>query len=574
MPERHGRDRTAFVLFAVACVLYAIGVTWGLPYADTREHLDVWSPDDVSPLAPLTEIHNIVAGAGPDRFLLYPLFHHFVLAVCYAPYVGWLLVSGGLSSPIPTYPFGLADPVAVFRILTLIARTVSIAMAAGTAVIAYRIGLTLWDRRTGVLAYALCGLQYPMVYYSKTGNLEVPVLFWTSLGLLVYARILVSGVSVGRAGALGACAALAAATKDQGAGAFLLLPLVLAPMLWRSRHTGMTVRPGCATDREVPGATKAPEPRTDGCVRSWRPAMVLLASGSTVYAATSGLAVEPGRYVAHLRYLVSREDHFARFERFVDWYPTSFAGILDHLADVATSQMLIVGPVVLGLALVGLADATRRRPRRVAFALPGLSHLVAFVLPLGYFYLRFTMPITFVLGVFAARGTGRVLDSVGRRRLVAGAIVCVVLAWPATRSVDLVGAMLRDSRYAAADWFADHAGASVGHFGSVGELPRLTGDTTTVRLGPDADALSDLRRARPDLILMQPDWTSPPGAVRSGWCPPEFYAALQDGALGYDLVARFEGCCLTGRQLLDYPSVSPPIEVYARRDWWESRGRR
>ena len=50
-------------------------------------------------------------------------------------------------------------------------------------------------------------------------------------------------------------------------------------------------------------------------------------------------------------------------------------------------------------------------------------------------------------------------------------------------------------------------------------------------------------------------------------CPPEIYQSLLDGSIGYRLVRHFQTPPLipwVRRPPLDYPSVNPPIRIFAR----------
>lgn len=533
------RTRTAGAVFLVVFCAYLPAVWWGLPQAEAAERVDVWATDDIAPLAPLTEVYNTFFQASDDRFLVYPLAHHFLLSLAYAPYLVGLKASGGFDTPNAVYPFGLADPATAFRVLTLIARLISLLMAAGIAVIAHGIGRTLWDRRSGLLAATFCAAPFPMFYYGKSANLEVPMLFWMSLGLLAYARLLVRGITVRRAAALGACAALTAATKDPGAAVFLLMPLALVPL---ARH-------------QAPGTVRA---------FIWRPATALLVSGLGIYALASGLLFDPGRYLAHLRYLFSADDHFARFARFVSWYPYSLPGLAQHLAAIGRALFWYLGPLLLFVAALGIWEARRAR-RHLAMLLPAAGYLLIFLLPLPYFYDRFALPLVFLFALLAARGAA-LLGARFASRSARTRLVVVLLAWPLVLSADLTYQMLRDSRYDAQHWLRHYTTAeqTLAHFGTAGELPHLPEGVDTLRLPPDDAAFAALQRARPSLVIILPDWTSRRGAPHSGWCPPAFYQGLHDGTLGYTFAARFETPSLIRRQLLDYPTVNPPIEIFVR----------
>ena len=541
MPSVLGRWRSEITLWLLGILAYAPGLWWGLPVADRRGRVDVWSPDDIAPLAPLTELYNVVVGAGQDRFLLYPLFHHGLLLLCYAPYLLALVLTGRLAAPSPEYPFGLADPVVAFRTLTVIARCVSVAMAAGIPVIAYRIGLALWDRRTARAAFVLALVPYPMWYYSKTANLDVPVLFWSAAGMLAYVLIVTRGSTVRRFGWLGAFAALAAATKDQGAAVFLLLPVVLLPLHVRTWRAGRVSAVG--------------------------PPAALLGVGGLVYGVASGLALDPSRYLAHLAFLASPERRNRAFQAYVHWYPPTPAGVLELLLDVGAAIVWFVGPLAVVAAGLAIAWAAVVRHRAtLALTVPAIGHAVTFLVPIQYFYVRFAMPIMFIVSVLAARGLTLALSRTPSR-LGRAALLAVVLSWPAVLSGDLVVQMLADSRYEAARWLARHAVRTdrVAHCAPLGELPHLDPEIETVRL-TSGSAFASVAALRPELIIVQPDWMSAPEEPHSGSCPTAFYAALEDGTLGYRRVASFHTPSLISRRLLDYPSVNPPVQVFARGD--------
>lgn len=555
-------SRTAVVLFVAACLAYLPGVTWGLPEAIDAERVNTWAPDDIAPLAPLAETFNTFVRASPDRLLRYPLFHHFLLTLAYAPVLLWLVLAGRFRQPGGVFPFGFTDPVAAFRLLTLIARLVSIAMAAGVGVAAYRIASMLWDRRTAIVAAVASLSVYPMVYYAKTGNLDVPVLFWTSLGLVVYVRMLVDAVTIRRAAALGAFAALSAATKDQGAAAFLLLPLVLVPLHWRAVGRGETT--------------------------TWGPPAALLVAGLGVYAVASGLVFDPERYLAHLRFLADPDVRNRPFASFVTWHPLGAAGVAALMSDVARSQYWFLGPVALTMAAIGFGASVTERPIAAALVVPAVSHGLTFLVPIQYFYVRFAMPIAFVVGIFAARGVTTVIDQIARARrrgrpqkgsvaqdfspggVLSALVIVGTLAWPVVLSGDLTRQMIRDSRVEAAQWLAARLtkGQRVAHFGTARILPHLPASVATLALPPGTEAFATLARERPEVVAILPDWTSPAGVDYSARCPVEVYLALSQGTIGYRLARRFQAPALITRRLLDYPSVNPPVQIFLRADLW------
>ena len=114
-------------------------------------------------------------------------------------------------------------------------------MSAGIVVSAFLTAKTLWGLTAGTIAAVFVMLMYPMFYYGRTSHVDVPALFWTSLALLVFARVLKEGLSVRRAIWFGLLAGLAVATKDQSYGILLCLPLAVLPGSFRAaREQGLT----------------------------------------------------------------------------------------------------------------------------------------------------------------------------------------------------------------------------------------------------------------------------------------------------------------------------------------------
>src|SRR3984893_2975006 len=186
----------------VALLLYLPGFWWGIPYPTAPDRAHSWAVDSPMPLGPIADVYNLFRPQ-PDRNLGYPLMHSFLVDAAYTPYLIYLRLTGRMDHPSPAYPFGLADAVGELRAMALIANLLSVLMAVGIVIAAYDAGRVLWDRTTGLLSAAFTMLSFPMFYYSRTGNVDVTVLFFTALALNVFARCLASGFNPSRAVWLG-----------------------------------------------------------------------------------------------------------------------------------------------------------------------------------------------------------------------------------------------------------------------------------------------------------------------------------------------------------------------------------
>ena len=543
--------RRVLVAFGLAAVaLYAPLVGWGLPHANAADRTKTWATDEILPLEGLAEMRSTFLSPAPDRNFGYPLWHYFVVSAAQAPYLGGLYLSGGLEAPSASFPFGLRDPVRALEVLTVIGRLVSVAMAAGIVIASCLFAGTLFGHRAGVVAAALTLTSFPLVYYGRTGNLDVPALFWSALGFVVLARMLFDGASARRAAWLGLFAALAVATKDQAVALFV--PVCVAPFV-----------PGFAPPRDTGGRARA--------------FAVFVGCGLAAYVAATGMLIDPRRHLAHLEALLFAPQSLTSADAYFSPAPSTLAGTWTLAAASATGlAQWYTWPVLLAAA-AGFILAVRRNRRHALWLLPLVVTFLAVVRPVGVAVLRYYLPMTLFVDAFAALALVR-LAAIGAApyRLAVAALVALRLAM----GLDLSYAQWHDTRYAAGEWLRARLrpGERIEYFGVTDKLPALAAATSSRRVlgrerwlgerGPGAAMRRDLADDGPELLIVIPDWTSGSGREHSADCPPEVYAALLDGSAGYELVAHFPPPTLVarpfGRARLDSPSVAPPVRIFAR----------
>lgn len=547
-----------------ALALYFPASWWGAPHATAADRVQSWGVDDATPLGPLAEAHGLFVPSS-ERNLGYPLLHPLLVAAAYAPYMMSLLLSGGFHHPSGVYPFGLKDPVAALKNLSLIAHLVSVIFGAGIVVAAYDAGCALWDRRTALLAAAFAGTALPMFYYSRTGNVDVPVLFFTAAALAVFARCLAAEFTLARGICLGAFAGCALAIKETVVASFLALPFIL---LWIQLRS-----------------VNAPRGWLSG--KFWKPSLACLASLVFTYGMGASLFLDSERYIEHVQFVRQRMAALSSGQvAFFSSYPRTWEGNLAlarALWDRTADSMTLAGAL---LALAGLLWVLRREPVKALFAVPAVTYFAVLFSSARVAQMRYVMPIAFTLAFFAARGVTLALESPRRWLAAAFALLAAFsLALGLLRGADLTHAMLRDSRYAAARWLAARAApaARIEYFGPTQKLPPLARGVTTSRAieylgavrkprtGPEAVAeiLAGWKARRPNFIISMPDHSSPPGFADSATCPPAIADGLRQGRFGYRLAEKFETPALlpwVRRPALDYPTVNPPIRIYEPAD--------
>ena len=547
-----------------ALVLYLPASWWGAPHATAADRVQAWGVDDATPLGPLAEVQGLFVPSS-ERNLGYPILHPLLVAAAYGPYMLYLLMSGGFSHPSGGFPFGLIDPVTALRNLTVIAHLVSVLLGAGAVVAAFDAGCTLWDRRTGLLAAAFAAMSFPMFYYSRTGNVDVPVLFFTAAALAVFARCLAGEFTLARALWLGLFGGCALGIKETAMASFLALPFLL---LW-IQHRNSVAASGWVT------------------LRFWKPPLASFASLVFAYGMGGSLFLDHERFLEHVQFVRQRMSALSGGEiAFFSAYPRTWEGNLAlarALWGCVMDSMTVSGAL---LAIAGLLWVLRREPVKALFFVPAVTYTAMLFTSARVVQLRYLLPVAFSLAFFAARAITLALET--RSRSLAGAfalVACFSLALGFLRGADLTYAMLRDSRYAAADWLRTRTapGDLVEYFGPTQKLPPLGHGVVTARAivylgalrkprtGPDAveEILAGWKTRRPKFILSIPDHSSPPGYADSATCPPAILEGLKEGRFGYRLAVQFETPPLFSwvrRPALDYPTVNPPIRIFARAD--------
>ena len=533
-------DRAVWWLAAAALLVYGPAIWWGLPYATNAVTIRGWDVDAVTGVSTLAELSNLVAARQADWYVAYPMLHYIILAIVYAPVLAILKLTGGMGAPSGAYPFGLGNPVLVLEVLSLLGRLVTLAMAAGTVIATYLTGRRLWSREAGLAAALIALLSVPMVFYARTGNLDVPVLFWTAAGIAVLAAVVTNGYTVRRGIWLGVCAACAVGTKDQAYGFWVPVLALL-------------------------GAVELFGPRRSAAGR--RAVLATVIAGAAAYAVASGLVLSPARFAAHLRFITNFEQSFYNIVHRPDLLrPAGVAGWPALTADVVAGMASAVGPVVLLLAAAGAVLAWRRHRLAAALLLAGLLGFVVLVIfPVRHMQYRYALLPALIAALFAGQAWAVAYRGSPAWRRAAVASFAIALLWCSARALDLTWQMLKDARLAGGEWLAANSkpGDQVGYFGAAHQLPKIPPGVTPVRLPGGDSAAVALDTSSVTYVFVIPEYFADSARERSTFLPAATYRGLQDSSLGWRRVARFTTKPLLGP--VDYlPYVNPMMQVFAR----------
>ena len=548
------RHRGTVLSVALVLVLFAPGIWWGLPFIDGREAERGWAVDDETPLGALAEARQVFVRGG-ERNYGYPLFYYYISVAAYTPYLGYLLATNQFSKPTDRYPFGLANDTHALRVMSLISKGLTLLLAMAVVYGAYHAARLTWTDRAGVFAAILVALLYPLAYYARTGNVDVPMLGLSAIGLAAYCAIARDGITTRRAVTLGAAAGLAMATKDSAVGLFAAVPLAMFAV-----------------------------PRPSGTAFPWRTWGIAAVAGFVALGIGSGLFIDPVRYYYHLMELVGRLDSVPRTASLYFALPNTAAGHLAALKFQAVGSMQGLTFFGLMLAVAGIALFVPGNRQARLLLLPALTYSAFVFFFLRAEQLRYLLPLGFVLALFAgAAADAGTRSPVRIRAAAAWGLLAAAISISTLRLADLTHAMVRDSRYEAAEWLATRLapGDRVEFFGASQKLPRLPAGVVVERAAvyQGMHTLHDTSAAhadsivagwmtrRPTMVIVIPDHSRLfADAPFDGSMPPALFRRLESGELPWRRAARFETpplLPLVRRPGLDYPVVNPPVHIYA-----------
>ncbi|MEP7344902.1 MAG: glycosyltransferase family 39 protein [Gemmatimonadaceae bacterium] len=542
--------REGIVVFLVAAVLLAPGLTWGIPHATGPQLIRGWDVDGVGGVAVLAELSNLLHAPPRGWYVAYPVFHYLLQGAAYAPYVAYLFLTGGLASPSPAYPFGLADPVGSIWVLHFITRVIAVCMAAGVVAL----GFAMVRRRAplgNALVAALAVLvTEPLVFYAHTGNLDVPVLFWSVLTVYLITDP-VENLGWRRAAAIGAAAGLAVATKDQA------YAVVSPALLWFAfRQWKGTTPPDAAAGAQT------------SLRRRLTPVAVAAAASLIIFLVAGGAITWPHRFAMHVRYLLNYEVSFAnlRHPTFLTVLrPSTFMGLLALAGDLAKALREALG---LPLALLGAAAfvaSARRSPLVRVLAWSSLGCFVFSIVPIHHLQYRYALFPAFALAVTVGVALPHAANGMSRRLWLA--VVAVALVYRGSFTVDLVYQQVRDARYAAGDWAIAHMqpGDEVAYFGGTHQLPHLPQGVQPIWLyGEDTLAVKAVAERQFRWIVVAADYFSADSRDHSSIMPDSVWTSLTSGRNGYRQAAMFATSSLTGYSPYYLPYVNPPVRIFER----------
>ena len=437
-------------LFVLACLG---GCHWGLPCTDS------WHNDALSPRP--CGLGAVVETWRPGHFFRYPPLQMLILTALSLP---WILL-GVLRAPSGGQDALLHELIQP-RYMTpieVVARLVTLLMAVGVLRNVRALIARSWGERAGNAAAAVTALNPVLVYFSHSGNSDIPCLFWVTLGLVELDRVL-AGEARERPALL--CAMAAALTKDQSVPLFFVAApwaLLVGPVLARGERSvrAVLLRPAL-----------------------WRALAVALAG----YLVVAGAVTNPVGWARRIAWITGPAN--------ADWVVVGrdLLGVDAILREVLRAVPLFAsrGIALVALGGIALAVAGRAGVSRVRAALPGiaaLSYLALFIVPSRWTMERHLLPLMVLLLAYAGVAVGALADRVTTRRRPHVAVLLGLALVPQALDVASVdGTLALDSRHAAQRFLATlPRGATVEIYGGNQYLPNLPAHLRVTRVGPEPD---------------------------------------------------------------------------------------
>lgn len=403
-------------LLAVAAVLRAWGLDWGLPDA-TRFY--PYHPDETVLLDAVSRVNPLWLDFTPGFYnygSLYILLCRLVYDLA-APTLGWGTV------PRPDLPFEAW--VADFAHLLFLSRCVTVALGVGTVLATLTLGRKLYGERAGWIAAGFLTVAPLPVLLGHYMTVDVPSTFFVMLALALGAAALAEPdrrrMLCWIAGA-GFAAGLATGTKYNCFPA--LFPLAVP--LWRMW-------------REDSGGRRAALAAGIGAV---------IAAAAAFLLSTPGALLDTERFLRDLLYEMGRNREGQGLI-----FRATPPSLLYHL--VISLPVGLEWPLFL-LAVAGLGWSLHRRRAQDVYLWLFVLPFFLLLVPAERKFLRYVTPLMPPLVILAARLASEGLEGRRRRAWIAGVAVCGAAA--AASTVAHLGVLAApDARDQAAAYLREHA---------------------------------------------------------------------------------------------------------------------
>jgi len=455
-PTRTTSGRALLAVLALAALLFAVPLDWGL------EAVDGMAPDEIGRRHVDEAIASHFSGGWWN---VYPPVNFYLLAAAREGAAALVRPDDGLPA---------------FRVRMLAGRLLACGFALTTVFLLWLTGRELGLGAGAPVAALLWAASPSVAYYAKTANAESFYLLFVALALWAIVRY-ARRPGLARLVAAGLASATAVATKDQAA------VLLLAAL-------------GIAVVRAARREAAAPAPAARAVTKRLAEALLV------AVVAVLWLALLFGAFWNR----VGVERHFQRIESLPAnpaqrAHEASLAGRTEQAIAMGGTLVFVLGVPGAALAALGLArlaGSAELRRRALAPLAGAAAHLVFFWLTVPRSYDRLLLPAALVGALFAGAGAEWLLGRWRTRGRAVRWLLAVALAFSAARAAELDLRLLFDSRRLVGDWIR-RDGGGVESTWVVGREPWSSAAGFPVASGTPAYFRHQLDRYRPAHLIVE-----------------------------------------------------------------------
>jgi 4-amino-4-deoxy-L-arabinose transferase-like glycosyltransferase len=446
------------ILLLFSFCLNTCGIWWGLP------SFSGWAADE---LIPLRVLEGMEKGFSNGWHYKYPPVHFYILAVFYSPV--WLLHKLNIIDiySLPAYTF-----------LFYIGRFLTVFMGSALLLIIYLCGLEIYDRKSSFFAVLITALSVPLIYYSKTINLEVPYLLWVMLSLLFYLKLL-KHHRLKDYLLFALTAAIAVCTKDQAYAFYLLTPIFIIVEHHRylkQDNPDITLKDSL-TDKRI---------------------ILSLAVGIGAFLLLQNIIFNLPGFLKHVKLITAGGGSIRpRYEQ-------SIVGQLQMFRQTLTHLRFSLGCPTYIMCLLGFTSILYRLKNNYLLAsllVPTISYYLFYVCVVWYNNVRYLMPLAIILALCGGKFLGEFLNP--EKNLFKGKAILVTALFIYTFaygfSVNIL--MMQDSRYYVEQWMQQNIdkNALIVNTGGNKYSPRLDRFRSE---DVDAPSLELLSTKKPEYVIV------------------------------------------------------------------------
>jgi 4-amino-4-deoxy-L-arabinose transferase-like glycosyltransferase len=413
----------------------------------------------------------------------------------YAPFMGWWWLTGSLK-PTIDYPYGFADIYQQLGLLLLIRRLVTAAMALVGVWLAWKIVMRLTKSRFAAATAALALLlNYHFLAFSKTGNVDIPMIMWLLATLYCWLRALEQAKMKWYVWTA-IFSALALATKDVAVAVVVPMALLLGVVHFMRGWRSNTRISRIIFHRSLVWA---------GII------------GFVVYGFSSLFFFYPHQLFYRLALFSGSGWGVAGYDQ------GNWLVVLGRTLWMTGTTM---SWPLFALGVLGLVWAVAsRRWLHASLTVPLVGYYIINIGRIGFVFDRHVLPIAMILAISAGLAVAY-LSSMKRIRTVTLVAALLILLYAALVSTTAITQMSHDSRYALEDFVKTlPSSATIETFDVSTWQPRYG------LLGRSVTVTNDVNVSRAGLLARAPDYV----IVNENTLKSRFaYRGLQEGQATLD----------------------------------------